>query len=738
MRISLKRLSMRVWPVLLLIGLTLGAVLAMADAVQNSQRFSAHYFWLLLFNAFVLLLLAVLILLNVFEFVRRGLRREPGARLTLRLSGIFVLLAFVPVFVVYVFSLSFLDNGIDSWFNVNIEKSLAGALELSRLSLDERLHGYLRQTRQAAQSLSGLDSVHLPLKLDELRAQMHAGELTLFGLNERIIASSSGALGKLVPSLPPQDALRQYTSTHSYARLEPAGAHQLLVRVLVPVPAPAGSTNITAPPDMLQALFLIPKRQSELAANVQDAYNRYREMSFLHVPLKQSFTLTLTVVLLLSVLSALWAALLSAHGVLRPIRKLIGAIRRVAAGDLQTKLEVRRRDELGQLARSFNEMTTRLTNTRDETERGRRQIERQRGYLQTVLEHLSSGVLTLDRNAVLRTANPAADRILEQSLVPFFGRRLADIGPSGKMLRQLYEGVAQRLEGGERTWQQELELFGEAGTKVLICRGARLPLQTGTGGGYVLLFDDVTALIRAQRNAAWGEVARRLAHEIRNPLTPIQLSAERLRRKLLPHIDAGDARMLERCTSTIVEQVEAMQQLVTAFSDYARAPAMQPSEVALNALIEGVLELYGAHPGVVLTFEPDPEVGMIYADPGRLRQLLHNLLKNALEASAGRARAHVVLATHAQARTDDRPAFIELSISDDGPGVPDAVLARIFEPYVSEKPGGSGLGLAVVKKIVEEHNGTIWVENRAAGGARFVIRLPLHGSALPTAHGVVE
>jgi nitrogen fixation/metabolism regulation signal transduction histidine kinase len=732
MRLPLKRLSVRVWPVAALILLTLGSVLAMSDAVQNSQRFSDHYIWLLLFNTLVLLLLAALIAVNVFEIVRRGLRREPGARLTLRLAGIFVLLALVPVFVVYVFSIRFLDHGIDSWFNVRVEQALGDALELGRSALDYRMRDYLRQTQHGAETLIGMDAVHLPVTLNTLRSRLQASELTVFGPNGRILSSSSESLAKLVPNLPPPDALRQYADGHVYAGLEPTGGHQLLVRVLVAVPLPADTASVAARPDMLQALYRIPERQSSLAINVQDAYDRYQELSFSRVPLKQSFILTLSVVLMLSALSALWAAFVSARRVLRPIRQLIAAIRRVAGGDLQTKLEAGRRDELGLVARSFNEMTSRLTNAREETERGRRQLERQRGYLQTVLEHLSSGVLTLDRNAVLRTANPAADLILEQPLVPFFGRRLADIGSRGKMLYQLYRGVVHRLDGRQGTWQQELELFGETGPKVLICRGARLPVQHGAGGGYVLVFDDMTALIRAQRDAAWGEVARRLAHEIRNPLTPIQLSAERLRRKLAPRVAQTDAQMLERSTDTIVQQVEAMKQMVSAFSDYARAPAMQPEEVGLNALIEGVLELYGAHPGVQLKFEADPAVGVLYADPGRLRQLLHNLLKNAIEAAEGNPQARVVLSTRAFASQDQRQRFVELSVSDNGPGIPEALLARVFEPYVSEKKGGSGLGLAVVKKIVEEHGGRVWGENSSSGGARFVVCLPLQGRAEAT------
>lgn len=727
MRFTLRHFSFRVWPVLVLIALTLVAVVLMSDAVQNSQRFGSHYFWLLIFNAAVLLLLAVLVVANVIEMIRRGLRRDPGARLTLRLAGVFVLLSFIPVFVVFAFSLRFLENGINSWFNVRIERALDDALVLARSSLQDRVNDLLRQTEEGAQSLSGVDPLRLPQKLGSLRRRLKASELTLFGRNQAILATSGGGLSMLVPSLPPPSALREYARTHHYAALEPSSGQHLLIRILVPVPPPADSVKVTGGSEMLQAIFGIDARNSALAANVQDAYNRYRELVFLRVPLMQSFTLTLSMVLLLSVLSALWASFVLARRVLRPVRQLIDAIRRVAEGDLGTKLDSRRRDEVGLLARSFNEMTRRLANAREETERARRQLERQRGYLQTVLEHLSPGVLTLDRNAVLRTANPSADAILEQSLDPFFGRRLSDVGEHAGLLHQLYRAVEPHLAANEETWEIELELFGETGVKMLICKGARLP--ESSGGGHVLLIDDVTALILAQRNAAWGEVARRLAHEIRNPLTPIQLSAERLRRKLLPQLADEDGRILSRATDTIVAQVEAMQQLVTAFSDYARAPAMQPQEVDFNALVESVVELYRAQAGITLQFQPDQQVGPMVVDPNRMRQLLNNLIKNAIEACAAQPQPRVEVATRVVVAENGEVSYVELSVSDNGPGISAEWFPRLFQPYVSHKQGGTGLGLAVVKKIVEEHHGRVFAENGDTEGARFVVLLPRHGLA---------
>lgn len=725
MSIELKRLTNRAWPAVLLIILTLLLVLAMSGAVENSARFGRHYIWLLLLNAAVMLALTLLILANLYWTVRQARRREPGARMTLHLVVLFIIIALVPVSVVYMFSIRFLDRGIDSWFDVHIERALVDALDLGRSNLDNRMRDLQKQTRIAADALSGIPDFGLQQTLEALRIRLNAREVTVFSADDHIIATSTNPPGRVVPDLPPADALRHYQRDHSYAGLEPQGGYLLQIRVLAPIPTKPGATGMPPSPRMLQAVFEVPGRIGRLASQVQNTYDHYQELTFLRTPLKQSFVLTLSLVLLLSVLAAVWAALYSAQRVVQPIRQLIDAIRHVAAGNLQTKLSMTRSDELGLVARSFNEMTTRLLTGHEETERGRRQIERQRRYLQTVLEHLSSGVLTIDRSGVLRTSNAAADHIFETSLAPFHGRRLADLGSNTQLIYRLYQAIAERLTDGAESWEQEVELFGENGPKILICRGARLPEQSeegSIGGGSVIVFDDVTALIRAQRDAAWGEVARRLAHEVRNPLTPIQLSAERLRRKLLPHVSASDARMLERSTDTIVQQVETMKQLVNAFSDYARAPVVQLSEVDFNAAVAEVIELYGAHPGISLKFLPGKGVGLLYADPGRLRQLLHNLLRNAVEAANGAANGEVVVETGAINRA--RQPFVELRVSDNGAGIPESLRGQIFEPYVSGKAGGSGLGLAVVKKIVEEHNGMVWAEPREEGGTRLMVRLP--------------
>ena len=709
----------RLVPMAGLFVLLLASLYIMSDATQNSERFGELYIWLLLVNSLALVFLAVLIGVNLFQAVRQRLKEMPGSRLTIRLVVIFVLLALVPVSVVYYFSVKFLDRGIDSWFDVQVEAAFEDAIELSRRSLDFRLRQALSQTRRVADRLAGGPEQVPALVLNDLRASTDAVALTLVGANNRIIASSSEETTRMLPSLPPEAVRLRIQSGKEYVALEPRRGEGLQVRAVVPVPTAGGAGDRR----YLQARFPVADRLSDLANRVQKGFSRYKELVYLRTPLKQSFTLTLSLVLLLSVLSAVWAAFFAARRLVSPIRELAEGTKAVAAGEYHKKLPVGHRDELGFLVRSFNEMTAKLAAARDEADRNRRQLERQRAYLQTVLQHLSSGVISLDADLSLRTSNVAAEEILETDLSQQVGRSLSDLSAGAELLQHFYQGIGPLLEAERREWQEQVVVFGHSGRKVLMCHGARLPQDSALQGGHVIVFDDITALIQAQRDAAWGEVARRLAHEIKNPLTPIQLSAERLRQKVMPRLSDQDAQVLQRSTHTIVQQVEAMKAMVNAFSQYARGPAMANEPVALNQLVGEVAELYRSNQQQVqVQSHLDETLPPIEADPARIRQLLHNLITNGLEALQGTEGGRLDLTTRRVTTRQGQRA--ELEVRDNGPGVPQAMLANLFEPYVTGKAKGTGLGLAIVKKIVEEHGGIVWAENPAAGGARIVIQLP--------------
>ncbi len=700
---AVSRSRLGIWPMLVLFVILLVSLSLMSDATHNSERFGQMYSWLLLLNALGLIVLIGMISTNLFWLVSQYRTRAPGARLTSRLVITFVILAVLPIAVVYYFSLQFLQRGIDSWFDVEIEQALDDALELSRGSLDVRLGDLLRLTEKVATELGEMSPTALPFGLYDLRVRSGAVELTVFGMDGRIVASSSTESTNIIPRRPSDQAMLSVTPGRSYVGLDPID-NELFARAVVPVT----TTKRAAEPLTLQALYPIPERLGRLAGNVESQIVRYRKLAYLRTPLKYSYTLTLSLVVVLSLLSAVWVAFYSARRMVEPIGVLAEGTRAVAEGDYSKRLPVDSEDELGFLVRSFNDMTRRLAAARDQTRRGQQEVESQRAYLETVLGSLSSGVLSINGAGELRTVNESASQILGIDLSHELGKSLEEIQAEHKFLEPLLSLVSKRHAAQQLDWQEQVTLFDNAGRHVLMCRSTALPVNDDLSGGEVIVFDDVTDLIRAQRDAAWGEVARRLAHEIKNPLTPIQLSAERLRHKYLKSMDEEEAEILDRATRTIVQQVDTLKDMVNAFGDYARAPMLQLEPLDLHELIRDIAELYrGSSMRIRLDLaEPAP---MISGDAGRMRQLLHNLFKNALEAVRGEKDGELVVHSRWLLESGDR--FIEVSFSDNGSGFSEEVLGRLFEPYVTTKTRGTGLGLAIVKKIVEEHNGQILAQN---------------------------
>ena len=721
---TLRRLTAGPKPVVLMFILLLASFYLISGAVQNSATFGRLYSLLLAINLFTLLLLLALIGRNLIRLVQQYRHNDPGSRLTVRMVVMFLILAVTPVSVVYYFSLQFLNRGIDSWFDVRVEQALEDALELGRSALDVRLREHLRQTRNLALELRDVPEATAILVLNDLRQRSEAAEMTLLTQQGKVIASSSADPANIIPDIPPDTVLRQLRQGLDYARLDPQGRMGLNIRIALTLPNP----NPMSETRIVHALYPMEERQNTLADSVQSAFAQYKELAFLREPLKYSFTLTLSLILLLSLLTAVWAAFFSARRLVAPIRDLAEGTRAVASGDYNKRLPLPGRDELGFLVRSFNEMTHKLAQSHAEAHRSQQEVEAQRAYLATVLARLSSGVLTFDEAGCLRTVNTAASEILGARLEQTIGSHLDQLRGDHPTLDQFVEAITPHLHTPQPDWHAEVVLFAQQGRQVLMCHGVSLSgIDTGTSG-HLIVFDDITALVKAQRDAAWGEVARRLAHEIKNPLTPIQLSAERLRHKYLATMEPGDADILDRSTHTIVQQVEGMKEMVKAFTDYARPPAMQPQPLDLNRLINEVLDLYRANPQeAVIETQLDPAMPSLEADANQLRQVLHNLLKNALEAEAG-GQLRIRITTRCASEAECR--FVELSVEDNGPGIPEAIHSQLFEPYVSNKPRGTGLGLAIVKKIIEEHGGMIWAENGQAQGARFIIRLPVHPKAM--------
>jgi PAS domain S-box-containing protein len=701
-------------------GLWVAALLIMAQTVQQSAHFSDLHPFIVGVNVAGLLVLLMLIGGRLVQLIRDWRKRVVGSRLEARMVWMSATLAMVPLLLVFYFSVMFLNRGIDSWFHVEIREGLEDALNLSRAALDLRMREYMERTRGIANDLAAGDD---PVAaLDEARRQSEALELTLLGTNRRVLGTSSERFGQIVPPRPNEEMVMQ--SRQPYVTLDPVAGGGYLVRTAVPLP-------LTSPgdePRMLEAVYPVERRLGELADTVESAYQRYGEKARLREPLKTSFTLTLTLVLLLSLFAALYGAFWAARRLVRPIQDLVAGTRAVAKGDFDMRLPLTSHDEMGILVHSFNDMTKRLARAREETRRSQHAVEAERANLAVILARLSTGVISLEPDRTVRTANQAACTILGADVDGVIGKPLADAGKGSLLFEQFDAACSAHLDAGQTEWREQLVLQAESGRRILMCACTTLSGEDRSPGGFVIVFDDITALLQAQRDAAWGEVARRLAHEIKNPLTPIQLSAERIRRKLLGSMSEGEAQMLDRATHTIVQQVEAMKEMVNAFSEYARAPEMDVSRFDLNQLISEVAELYRAgsreasriaRPKLKL----DPALTEIEADRGRLRQIIHNLLANAIEALEGAQEPEIRVETRLVERAEGRLA--EITVEDNGPGFRPDVIGQVFDPYVTTKPKGTGLGLAIVKKIVEEHGGRIEADNARTGGARVRIELPL-------------
>ena len=718
---AFKQLRFGILPVALLLVLVVGALLLLSDSIEDAEHFTQLYSTLFVINVVIVGALLVLIGLNIQRVFRQYRRGVTGSRLTVRLVGMFVVLSILPVSLVYYVSYRFINHGIDSWFDVRVDDALSSSLELSRSALEVRMRELTKQAEKFAGNLADTPNGALASQLGDFRAESGATEVSVFTSTGHVLATANLEAGKFLPERPEESVLMQVRSRHSYVGLDPISGSGLHVRVVLSLPV----SGAVQEPRILQALFSISERMSKLADTVQNAYTRYQELAYLRGPLKFSFTLTLSLVLLLGVLAAVWAAFVSAQRLVEPIRVLTLGTRAVAEGNYDKRLTPQTHDELGVLVESFNDMTEKIALARDEARRSQTEAEGERAYLKAVLGSLSSGVLTFDRHRTLRTFNASATEILSTNLRALVAHSLDELQAKAVHLESFSKALNAHLLTDVEEWHDEITIFGPGGRRVLLCRGRRLPSSDlQAPGGFVVVFDDITALLQAERDAAWREVARRIAHEIKNPLTPIQLSAERMRHKLMGSLDAAGAEVLDRSTHTIIQQVEALKQMVKAFSEYARMPRMEPEPLNLNALVNEVLDLYRAGEyDTRFVVELDPRVGNIEADAMRLRQVLNNLVRNAIDATKGVTHARIIIGTH---WVDDAPTpGVELRVEDTGSGIPQELMANLFEPYVTTKPKGTGLGLAIVKKIVDEHGGIVWAANRSEGGAGLYIRLPV-------------
>lgn len=735
----------------------------LASASENSNLFEQNYPWLLILNAVVagaLLLLVILLLVRLYKRYKRG---KFGSRLMARLVLLFAIIGILPGAVIYTVSVQFVSRSIESWFDVRVESALESGLNLGRAALDSSLNDLQTKARNMALELSDLSDAMQITQLSRMRDQNLQQEAVIVTSNGQMIASSGSQLSSLLPDLPTAAMLRQARVARSYATIEgnnefqdeggksstnttPVAntANSMYLRVVVEIPTSSKALLLQTDSRYLQLRQPVPEQLATNAEALRVAYSEYQERYLARTGLRKIYIVTLTLTLLLAIFGAIAGAFLIASDLAKPLLLLAEGTKAVAEGNLSPRPIVATSDELGTLTQSFNTMTRQLFDARASVEKNRQELENAKGYLESVLANMSAGVMVLDRNFKLVTCNESVERILQHDFAQHIGKPLKDIdglSTFAQVITQSFsEQSAQSAAGraGRESlhWQHQIDVPRRMGGPEtendisLLARGSRLP--GGREGSYVVVFDDISDVISAQRSIAWGEVARRLAHEIKNPLTPIQLSAERLHMKLEGKLNDADAQVLERSTATIVNQVTAMKRMVDDFRDYAKTPPAVLSSLDLNALIEEILHLYLSGDGRdIIHASLAQDLPLIMGDPTQLRQVIHNLLQNAQDAVADRgeqaAPARIDIITeeiHYRSSDGAVSNAVQLTITDNGPGFTPKILAHAFEPYITSKPRGTGLGLAMVKKIIEEHGGRIDIQNRSdTNGAKVAILL---------------
>lgn len=728
-------------------------VFLLAVSTKNTAAVNPYFGLLYWTNIAVAALLLLLIVGLAARLLWRLRRRRFGSRLLFKLAMVFTLVGIMPGLVIYVVSYQFVARSIETWFDVKVERALDSGLNLGRTTLNVLLADLANKGRNLAGQVSDGRGDIAPNQLQLIVQQLGLSQATVFDASGNVLATAGGNPFALVPDLPGAESMRQLRLMGQLESVEGGdenGNDTANLKLRVVVPLPSGSILLPGHQRYLMLMQNVPSAIARSALEVQRAYAEYQERALGREGLRRMYISTLTLALFLAVFAAVLMAVLLGNQLARPLLLLADGMKAVAGGDLRPRPALHSADELGTLTRSFNDMTSQLADARQQAEASRAALEASRTYLQSVLDNLSAGVLVLGDGMRLTLANPSATRVLRAPLQGAIGFPL-DTVDGLRAFADAVETSFVELAGGSSAdhWLKQIDYQppGSESTLTLLVRGARLALPGHAAA--VVVFDDITELISAQRSLAWGEVARRLAHEIKNPLTPIQLSAERLQMKLGDKLEGSEREMLKRATTTIVNQVGAMRAMVDEFRDYARTPSTQLAPMDLNGLVSDVLTLYeggerDAPP--VVRAELAPKLPPIAGDAARLRQVIHNLLQNAQDAVLGHAGGEVVVRTETYRSQRTGAPRVRLSVTDNGPGFSDKVINRAFEPYVTTKARGTGLGLAVVKKIAEEHHARVEVQNLApanapsadaqriaAGGACVSLIFPAVASAPPPA-----
>ena len=712
-----------------MVGLGLVLLFLLTQATTNRDMYERNYARLFVLNVVVAGLLVLTIAWMAYRLLKRLRQRKFGSRLLVKLAAIFALAGFAPGVLIYVVSYQFVSRSIESWFDIKVEGALDAGLNLGRVTLETLSDELTSKARASAQQLADAQNASVGLPLERAREQLGAIDLTLWSGSGQLISAAGQSRYQLNPDRPSQQQFRSARAQKSVAWIEglddavPGVARVARIKALVLVT----NTNLglLEEPRFLMATQTLPPTLVANALAVTEANREYQERALARQGLQRMYIGTLTLSLFLAVFGAVLLAVVLGNQIARPLLLLADGVRQVAAGDLTPKASLQGKDELDGLTRAFADMTQQLADARQAVQGSMEQVNAARANLQTILDNLTAGVMVLDAQGVVQSSNPGATRILRVPLAVFEGRRLADIEglqTFGENVQLQFDSfLGTRTEHGLDHWQKSIELGNAAARLVgrqaedaliLIARGAELP-----GAKRLLVFDDISEIVSAQRVQAWGEVARRLAHEIKNPLTPIQLSAERLEMKLAGKVAPAEQALLTKSVKTIVDQVDAMKRLVNEFRDYARLPAAELKALDLNALVSEVAHLYVSETSEVpVRLDLDARCPRMMGDAQQLRQVLHNLLQNAQDATETAGRRSEEFGVTVRTQWLETAGRVRLSVIDCGTGFPEHILKRAFEPYVTTKAKGTGLGLAVVKKIADDHGTRVDIANRLVDG----------------------
>ena len=686
-------------------------LILLAKAISNSDLISSDSFRILLgLNIIFICSLIILIAVQIFRLLQSIKKEITGSRLTLRLVLSFALMGIVPVLIVYLVSVNFLTKSIESWFDVKVESALEGGLTLGQKTIDILMSDIELKGKSIAYSIGNAEPDQRNNILTDLRAKFGIQDAVIFDQDSLIIEVSSEK-NNLIPPIPNIEDLER-GGRDFFGRIEEANGKQIYLKAFTPII----SKNVMSKKLILQLTQPIPASIANLALSVESVYSEYQQLTYSRNSLKIIYILTLTLVLLLALLSSVAASFVISRKFSSPLAMLADATKEISKGNYKKIISEQGKDEIGVLIRSFNSMTSQLEEATKNSEKDRERLELARIFLETILAHLTTGVIVIDEKKIIRLNNVSASKMLQNKESKMNGKLMSKVILKNKIFEPLYEFINTYIVDNKKNKKeisQEFKLNKNNQERTIMLQIT--PLSDKKNKSYVLVIDDISEVTKAQRHSAWGEIARRLAHEIKNPLTPIQLSAERIQHKFSNKLSKEDSIILERSTNTIVNQVNALKIMVNEFAEYARPPKIQKDTIRIDSLVDEVIELYEIDK--IIKIKKDKNIPIIYADQNKLRQVIINLIENSQDALKSIKKPKIKIIIKKKINE------VELIVEDNGIGIPDEIIGRIFEPYVTSKKTGTGLGLAIVHKIIEEHNGKIKIERINNSGTRVIIKL---------------